>query len=272
MACDEGEGMVVRSRENLPNGDVIVEFEGYKELISSPTRKWSPSWWIYERGYYEKNVTEAVQRLLHPGDTAVDVGSNMGYYTVMIASMVGPTGRVIAFEPVREASRYLLGSAELNDFRHIELFDCCLGAENGTIAFDRASYRVNAAHRDSERQLMVPIRAFDDMASELAPERLALVKIDVEGAEFDVIQGMAGTIAEHRPHILIEIHPEMIREFGHTAQELLGRLEASGYRVTALEERGICVDGPKSCHVHAWYTGGAGEPPRDRAGRKPVSS
>ncbi len=242
--------MIIKSREVLPNGDVIVQFEHYRELIGSPHKKWSPNDWINRYGYYEKGGTEAVQRLLRPGDTAVDVGANMGYYTMMMASLVGPGGRVLAFEPVGSVSRYLEESVKLNGFTNVELFAMCLGAEDATLSFDRRTYRLNVSGSQPDQEIQVPVRLFDTMAAGLGIARLTLVKIDVEGAEMDVLQGMRHTVAEHRPHLILEIHPHMIAEFGHRTEELLSLLEAWGYTLEPLDPGGINLTGPRNCHVH----------------------
>lgn len=246
--------MIVKSRETLANGNVIIEFANYKELISPPTQQWTPSWCINKYGYYEKEFTEAVHELVKPGFVALDVGANMGYYTVMMASLVGPAGKVIAFEPIKEPVYYLKESLQLNDFNNTQLFDTCLGDTSGEISFDRTSCRLNVSNKKVQLEMVVSIRPFDEMASEIGVSKVDLAKIDVEGAEFNVLRGMKNTLQKHGPHLLIEIHPAMIQEFGASAEEMLSFLSEMGYKTKPLDQTELNLDVPNNLHVHCYRT------------------
>lgn len=244
--------VAIKSRQVLPNGDVVIDFGRYRQLIGPPARKWSPNWWIYEHGYYEQGVTRAVQRLVQPGDAVVDVGANIGYYALMMASLVGPAGRVIAFEPHAPASRYLVESLKLNGYTNVQLLRVCLGSRNGRIYFDPKTLRGRCASSEDGSELTVEVRRFDDLVDELGlVDRISLVKVDVEGGEMDVVRGMYATLLTQRPHLLIEIHPGMLREQGEDPQELTHMLTESGYSLEPLDSWGVKLDGSRNCHVHA---------------------
>ena len=159
------------------------------------------------RGHYEEEEIGFVRTILKPGDSAVDVGGHIGFFTMHMAAAVGPEGRVYAFEPLEtlnSGGAYLL-------------------RDGGTPLAGNQRREVPLVSLDT-LELRRPIR---------------FIKMDVEGAEPQVLRGAARILADDRPVILSELHPTQLeRASGVTADQFLAQIEAFGYRARRIE-RGV---------------------------------
>jgi FkbM family methyltransferase len=171
--------------------------------------------------------------------TAIDVGADTGYYTLLFAKRVGRLGRVVAFEPIPSARKVLEDNLRLNNYTNVTVCDFALFSSNGSVALEapRDLSRIAPTKTCSdESAIEIQTRVFDEYASELETQRIDLVKIDVEGAELDVLLGMRGSIEKYHPALLIEIHPQHINHFDHTVEDLLGFLETMKYSLTPVDK------------------------------------
>ncbi len=171
-------------------------------------------------GAWEPHVTGVFSGLLSPGDVFVDVGAHVGYYTLLGSRLVGPHGHVYAIEPASATYVELRRNLELNEVSNVTALNLAAGAADGRgILYDgtpgnagQASMQKPASTSDD-----VTIRTSEvdvlRVASVVAPEhhsRLRLVKIDVEGFEFDVLRGLEPLLdAGARPALLMELHPRL---------------------------------------------------------------
>ncbi len=163
-------------------------------------------------GYWEMWVTEVLVSRLGAGMTAVDVGANIGYFTMVMADMVGPTGAVHAFEPNPLIARRLAQSAHVNGFRErVTLHPEPLGAEEGGrhVLVVPDNYPGGAAlvpaPDDAPEAEVLTMRRLDSYPELLDAD---IVKIDAEGAEEAIWRGMAGIFARGRPMtVVLEFTP-----------------------------------------------------------------
>jgi FkbM family methyltransferase len=147
---------------------------------------------------------ELVRGLLAPGMRVADVGANIGYYLLLIESVVGPTGRVVCFEPEAANLRELRRNALVNGFANVEVVAAAAGAANGTVALRTG---INAAIVEpGAGDCTVALVSLDAALA----EAVDLVKIDVEGYEGQVLAGARRLLAERRPALWLEIHPAML--------------------------------------------------------------
>ena len=184
---------------------------------------------IYFYGMSEPETTQLVRTLVEPGSVALDVGANCGYYALTFADL-GAT--VHAFEPQAALAHTLRESVQLNGAR-VTVVEAACGAEAGETMlyessdpyFSGMATLVAEYYTLSRPATPVPVVALDDYcaANALAP---ALVKIDVEGFEAEVIAGMARIMAEHRPTIVCEV--ALDRAQGERALELLTQAGYAG--------------------------------------------
>jgi FkbM family methyltransferase len=178
---------------------------------------------------------------LQPGDTFIDIGANIGLYSILAARRVGATGRVLSFEPSpREFSR-LLANLALNEAGAVTPFSVALGSTPGFFDLHIApthtglnTLQVSDAARHAfggDRVQRVGVVRFDDaIAPLLAGQRAKLMKIDVEGAEMDVLMGMEKSLAAgFVDRIVVEITPKFLSAFGRTKDELYDLMERHGY-------------------------------------------
>ena len=185
------------------------------------------------RGTLEIPVQEALRRLLGEGDVFYDVGANVGFFSLIAARLVGPDGHVDAFEPVVESVAAIRANAVLNGFDNIAVHPVAVGAAAGRermlVVEDLSWSRLERGGQHSRAAATVDVEvvALDELveAGELRPP--TLVKIDVEGAELDVIAGMRRTLERHRPAVVCELHD--------TGAEVARAFEELGYDVTNLE-------------------------------------
>ena len=209
-------------------------------------------------GIYEPEVIRALQDHIRVGDTCLDVGGHVGYLTIIMARLVGPTGRVVAFEPVSETFEALQENVGLNSLENVGLECTAVGENEGTITLfcDAAqtlswtpsvlAYRVPG---ELHKSLSVPVLSLDRYL-EKTGLRPNLVKIDVEGAELAVLRGARRMLLESRPVVLVEIHDGGTQ---HRA-EVLQLLQACGYAVNELgarERETFCVAVPCPAFVPA---------------------
>ena len=196
------------------------------------------------RGRYERDEIAFVRSVLRPGDTAVDVGAHIGFFTMQMAATVGPTGHVHAFEPLESNVALLERSIAENRFADRIVFTpAAVGARSGTatLTFPVETLNTGGAYllrEDSTAlaghlQRQVPVVALDDTD---VHRPVRFVKLDVEGAEPLVLRGAARLLREDRPVVLSELHPQQLeRAAGMSAGQFLDSLGALGYRAHALE-------------------------------------
>jgi FkbM family methyltransferase len=148
-------------------------------------------------GFWEMWVTEAMLRAVRRGSTVVDVGANLGFFTLLLADLVGPEGRVLSFEPNAGLADRLASSIAVNGFAGIAtLHRCALGAAEGLVALDVDARSPGGGRVREDGAGTLPIRRLDSVPEALDAE---FIKIDVEGHEQQVWRGMTGILARGNP-------------------------------------------------------------------------
>src|SRR5688572_2873583 len=185
---------------------------------------------------WEPHILHWLTRTLHPSHVFVDVGANIGYFTVLCAPLVS---RVIAFEPGSSSFRYCRENLKLNDVQNVELHPYGLWHENATLRIKRddSSLMTAAIDRSGSTASGETIRsvAFDEFAaSHLQLSRLDVVKMDIEGAELSALRGMTRTLARFRPAIVMELNRPALAALGGTVDDVWGLLTGLSYRIHAL--------------------------------------
>jgi FkbM family methyltransferase len=186
-------------------------------------------------GYYEPPVSRVMQRLAPRGGTVVDAGANWGYFSLLAASAVGDRGTVIALEPDPRHLARLERNVEINGFTNVSALQVAAGSNDGRVTL--AGYDDDADNRGTSRITdTVSAHPFDVSCTTIdrltaSRARVDAVKIDVEGAELDVLTGMRDGLAAGRyAAIVLELHPALLRESRIDPAECIRMLEAHGYR------------------------------------------
>ena len=187
---------------------------------------------------YEPHLGRVIPLFLKSGMTAVDVGANVGFHTQTFASLVGPSGKVFAFEPNTENCRMLLLTKSRCRLENTEIIPIALSDRTGFALFSPAigsngAFLANTIDTVLHPNCMViPTVRLDDI---IHPERLDFMKIDVEGAEYLVIQGGWSLIEKHRPVIFSEFSRDMaFRTSRVEGPDYLAAMMQRSYRVYTL--------------------------------------
>lgn len=177
-------------------------------------------------GEYGEQEAELFKQFCQPGDVVIDVGANIGTHTLVFARAVGPTGRVIAFEPQRVIFQTLCANMALNSITHVECFHAAVGAKAGfvqvpEIRYDKEMNFGGFNVRNFSRGAKIPLVSLDGCVQ---PTNLRLIKVDVEGMEIDVLQGAAKLIEQFRPWLYLE------NDSPERSPVVLRQIFAMGYR------------------------------------------
>lgn len=202
---------------------------------------------IYLLGSFEPSVVRSYKRLVRPGSVVLDVGANVGAHTMPLAQAVGENGRVIAFEPTSWAFEKLVGNLALNpalsERVRAERVMLVAGPDSGMPEHVYSSWplvgsdEVHPLHRGSLKSTAeAEATTLDRYVAAAGLDRVDFLKLDVDGAEPDVLAGAAETIVRYGPPIIMELAPYLYD--GTDGFEcLIGFLDANGYRIEHLRSR-----------------------------------
>ena len=172
------------------------------------------------RDKYEQETTKLFQHILKPGMNVIDIGAHVGYFSLTAARLVGPSGKVYSFEPASENFELLVRNIELNGYGNIAAAKSAVSSHVGALTLYLADLD-SGRHSTYNHGLPEKGRATVDSTtvdSFLAIEgwpKIGLVKIDVEGAELDVLEGMNQLAKQSDDlRIIMEFNPELLKSAG----------------------------------------------------------
>lgn len=226
---------------------VVPDFDGCLSLeLSLGGHMGSQIFWY---GSYSRHILRVMDALLEPGMTVIDAGANLGEITLAAARRVGASGRVLAFEPVDTIADRLDRNVAMNDLFQITIHRTGLSDHEGTAQIytslrpfrDRTHHEGLSTlyadeHRDSPVQT-VQLTTLDSVRAQLGLERVDLLKIDVEGAELEVLRGARETIASAQPWIVVEVNRGTSQNARVRPEDILDFLAGHGYRFFRIDRR-----------------------------------
>ncbi|NHI88388.1 MAG: FkbM family methyltransferase [Candidatus Thorarchaeota archaeon] len=189
--------------------------------------------WMLSKGdQYEAQTTKYIVDSVKEGSVVVDVGASMGYYTLLLARLVGPRGRVYAFEPIPRDFAILRRNVNANGYRNVVLENKAVSDTDGIARFyiSPESYGMSSLCplTNPESIIQVEVVCLDNYIH----EDVDLIKVDVEGAEHLVVKGSKELIQKSPdPHLIVEFVPG---RFGFDANQLFSELEGWKYRTLDL--------------------------------------
>jgi FkbM family methyltransferase len=204
--------------------------------------------------YRAPALAPVFEAVLRPGDTCYDVGANIGVYTLWAAGLVGPSGQVHAFEPVPPTMAVLEEMVGRNGLDQVVLVASAVGAavgQTGLRSYQDASGLAHAVADPTHADHVARLDTLDAYSARHRPPDL--IKIDVEGAEIDVLRGAANLLATRAPALLLEMLPSHLARHGggQGQEELVGRLVDAGYMLFNLTPRGLAPTGGYTSNVLA---------------------
>lgn len=191
-----------------------------------------------EEGCCEPEIVHVMARVLRPGDLAIDVGANIGFFTLLLARLVGETGSVIAFEPTATSYSKLKENVRLNRFTNVSCMQQALWSkrEERTLHQSLDSGKNSLARSPDSLGKYALVTTTLDAA--VATPRFRLLKIDVEGAEEHVMYGASQLNPANVPFVLSELNDEALQRFDNTAQGYRRLMEVRGYETFLLHKNG----------------------------------
>ena len=207
-------------------------------------------------GAYEAEVSALFRKILAPGMSVLDLGANIGFFSLQSAALVGPAGAVFAVEPNARNTRLLEASRRENGFGNITVLQVAAGSAHGLLVLNTSySNGTTGALPDGAAAVLgsdtVPAIRIDAL---LPPDRrIDLIKIDVEGAEYTALLGCEATIRRHRPVIISEFSPGLMPGIsGVQGTDYLAWLGGLGYTLSVISPGGTYdADSAEIMRAHA---------------------
>jgi FkbM family methyltransferase len=192
-------------------------------------------WKFLQAQKQDDATTQVIRSLVTPGSTFVDVGANVGRYTLLAASL---GARVVAYEPTPAVFHRFQENVAVNNFQGVQLVNSAVTEKAGTLSLYLSpdDPEANNLFGGGEQCIEVPAVALDEDLAARAIERVHVLKIDAEGSEPLVLDGAARLLASSAPPtILIEVNPVTLKIAGFAPSDVFHRLESHGYRCTEFE-------------------------------------
>lgn len=179
---------------------------------------------------HELNEVALIKRILKEGDMALDIGAHIGYFTLIMARYIGETGKVFAFEPSPTNFKLLKKNIKLNGYKNVALIPMAISNKKEKVTL-YLSPRNSGNHslfkiKGHKKSINVNTLSLDDYF-EKADFNIDFAKIDTEGAEFLVIEGMSSILKKtHGIKLIIEFYPRLLKTGGFKPRDFLNMLKS----------------------------------------------
>jgi FkbM family methyltransferase len=203
--------------------------------------------WLYTGADFEPHIVRLFLKFLEPGDHVLDIGANIGYFSLIASGLVGEGGKVYAFEPSPLNLERLRKNIQLNNHQNVLVIPKAVSNNNGTFLINlpvgpiknsgRSSFRVL---EEQSEQVTVETLALDVLRETIS--KISLVKMDIEGAEEMALSGMEKLIERDQPVIILELSDFYLRQLGSSAESVINFLKNLGYKIYIAGEEIILLE------------------------------
>lgn len=202
----------------------------------------------YAIGNSEPDLQAALELFVREGMVVYDIGANVGFFSVLLARLVGPSGQVFAFEPVPANAEQIRYNARANSFSNVQVHTVAVSDSDGVAGFRLTDFSTTGKFSalgpgTGHTEILVPTRQLDRMVFSAEIPAPALIKLDAEGAEPAILKGAAQVLAKIRPILLIELHA--------TNHEVADILESHKYSAHVLGSPCSPRDAEWNCRIVA---------------------
>jgi len=221
-----------------------IDVNGHKLYVSNSFDCQTES--LVKKGVYEEFNTKFIKKNVREGDVVLDIGANIGYFTLICASLVGKTGKVFAFEPEPKNFEILKKNVTENGYDNVILENMALSNRKGIVDLylsdeSTGMHRIYSSKLTSDKHIKVNVTTLDEYFQEQIPN-IAFIKLDVEGSEFGVLQGMKSILNKNRQlKMILEYFPDSIKEYGTDPKEIINFLDAYNFKKFNYQNTMICV-------------------------------
>ena len=173
---------------------------------------------LFWYGYYEKELGELLKKIVSPGDVFLDLGANIGYFSLLVASN-SPSTKIISFEPVKDLFQNMNDNISLNNIKNISTINAAVGEINGEKElFVSASDNLGmSSFRQPEnysgKKEKIKVVTIDDWYKTSGLSKIDIIKLDIEGSELAALKGMKEVLQTQKPVLIVEINPETLSMF-----------------------------------------------------------
>jgi FkbM family methyltransferase len=194
---------------------------------------------------WEKTESNFITKNLKKGDVFIDVGANIGYFS-LLASTCDPA-KILAVEPLPHTFNMLNMNIEYNNLQDkIQTCNIGLASQPGTAEFtsslgpkNHIKYKTNNIH-EKEPTVRIELDTLDNILnSSNSITKVDLIKVDIEGAEYDFLLGAENTISKHKPVIMMEIEQHRLTKFNNTAEQIFSFMNNLGYTYLSVSQETI---------------------------------
>ena len=201
---------------------------------------------IYEYGWYEPDTVRVIASALKAGDVFLDIGAHVGQYTLLASEIVGDSGSVHSFEPDPATFQWLSKNVYRNRLMNVTLNHCAVAGSSGSSIFylstteNIGANSLSPGANFSGKTVEVGCTTVDAYVAEKRIGRISLMKIDVEGAELQVLEGAQSLLGRaDRPRIVLEFSEAAQKRFDSCNAKLVSLLCDLGYRLYKISENGV---------------------------------
>ncbi|WFU18786.1 FkbM family methyltransferase [Bradyrhizobium sp. CB3481] len=188
---------------------------------------------IYYLGTFEPYCLPFLRGCVSKGGTIVDVGANIGFYTLEAAAAVGSSGHVVAIEAAPSHANALRQNVELNGLQNVSIIESAVGHAHGEATLSRADEdnlgMFSLGGAGGVESHTVTVRTIDELLEERGVHSVDLIKMDIEGSEYSALLGADRILRTLRPAILVELNESALRRCGSSSSEVLGLLHGLNY-------------------------------------------
>jgi len=191
---------------------------------------------VYFLGDYEKPEIDYISEYLKAGDVFVDIGANIGLFSLNASKVVGDQGKVVAFEAFSSNFKQFKNNISINNFKNIISENKAISNQNSTIEilYNEKDHNIGMASaflKDFTSREIVESTTLDEYASIHNISKIDLIKIDIEGGEYHAILGMTKILSERKPQVIMEINHQTLQDSGHTEKEIIDLFGRFNYKI-----------------------------------------
>ncbi len=191
---------------------------------------------LLKTGKYEQNTIDILRQILKPGEIFVDLGANEGFFYVVASRIVGENGRVVAIEPQRRLQKIISKNLELNSCKNFVISPVAISDKQGEdflYMYPSVNTGASSLTRPTSYFLTrqkIATKTLEQVFNELELDYCDLIKIDIEGGEYEAIFGSKKLFIEKRIRgIALELHPRLLAKRGHSERQIIEFLSECGY-------------------------------------------
>ena len=202
---------------------------------------------IYFTGTYEANEILFIEKNLQPGNTFIDIGANIGLFSITASAIVGDNGKVLSFEPFATNYNAFLNNINLNKIKNITAIQKAVAEKEQELNLFYDSTESNlgmVSSYASSHTIQQQIKAvsLDNFLPTININAIDIIKIDIEGGEYSALLGMKATIQHYKPKLIVEIDDAILKNTPYTAEDIYNYMATLNYKPYFINEAGNLIN------------------------------